>query len=245
MNNTTTTTKADKVRANFEKDLAKAQAEDRILAALADLGISPRFVCIADRELYGKQHTIKFGDDYKREALPLDDVIRLMDAFPAVPLTFCRDSCVWVATREWCDRTADDPKHANRDEMPICPVTVDMVQGSGFGNQDFSWYAMIPGFDLPVEFECVLPSNHRCGHMSATRSEYMGGFQYKDRRFHVGNAMHIPAPDNSHHIAEMASPTRYYASEETYGHWGIMWQDIHGEDVTTAQDIARAIYPAV
>lgn len=246
-------TTTEKLRAEFETKLAKAEREDSIVEAVKDLGLTePRMTCVS--ELYGTCASLHYGEWYRRynqTDLSWETVLALAEKLPGVPITKVRDGCLSFQPTSYVESLPEEKKERWKEETSVCPLLVKVDCLHEYGPRlELNWTANLPSVGL-VRVDCEFSHvPQKIGTYSAKRIDYRGGWRYEKATFKLNEKLDrieakTPA-DTLEHIAEAQLPIHWASgSPQNPGSVSIYWIDIHSDRLTTTADIVRAMKSAV
>lgn len=151
-----------KLQAKFEEDKRKLILTHDIHQHLPDVGIDWR---IHIHSLYGSVASVEIRHNFyqlstdKRRQPAWDDVRRIADALPPLPMFLVKDGCTSF-------RATSDKGN------PICPFLVE-VDAFQQHTDSVEWYAMAG--ERVVRVSVVLPHNPKLGQWDIRWKNYVGG----------------------------------------------------------------------
>lgn len=191
-------TRIEEIKARHAKELAKAEAEDRILAKV------PAGAKVFVSELYGRVARVSFGDEF-REPATWAQAVELIGMLPPVSKTMVKDGCLSFRPRSVVEAMPESAKERWESESDVSPVLfhIEALHGPTL---ELEWTAALPEIGL-VQVHVHLghvPSG--IGRYQANRVEFKGGFRYERARFNAAAELHTVHAENGESLAQLESP---------------------------------------
>lgn len=191
----------EKVRREYEKNLAKAELEDalRVFAPKADrIFVSP---------LYDSVAWITYGDQYK-QACSWDDAKEIATRNPAMGAMLVRDSATSIrpASREW----------GGRECAHIAPVWLEVETYQG-AKLVLHWYSETPKGIVRIDLEMGdLALYPQIAVHDLTMLVRPGSTIVDSQRLSIGTEMHAIRSEDERVIAQVESPIRWASGGPEY-----------------------------
>jgi hypothetical protein len=204
--------KAEQIKADYDRKLAESEAEDKIASIIPDGGR------IHVHSLYGTVASVKYGDTFGGKPCTWDDAKRLVRALPPVGLTMVRDGCLSFRTTEHVESLPEGRKARWNEEVPCSPVLAH-IEGFQGPTLSLEWNARVEGIGVVRVTVVMGPMwNHRgIGTYSAKRVEFQGGFRYERAKFTPANDLHsIHAAEENGAAVQLESPIVWASGGQEY-----------------------------
>lgn len=222
----------------LQKEIESARAASQeatqklsVLSAIADVfpeNLSPTKVYVYC--LYGSSASIHFGTEMAgygkpEDRLTLTQAGELMKSLPPVPLTYCRDGCVWFQPTETI-------KKEIKETTPVFGAVLEIDPSRHIPHTNVKWFTKLRE-NLIVEIECVLiPSDYPVH----ARIEYEW---YKDGEFKSIRTQSLVQSANHPHFY-LDQRIKYGSGSHKHpGKWCLYWPDyptLYDEPLHTPAD---------